>query len=109
RRRHTRFSRDWSSDVCSSDLLLGRILPPHGLFYRELSGKLLVVSSHALHRQRAQETEPLGLNGFVYDEENHPIEWVSIGLYESDRFLTGSTTDRQGHFRLRFAFEVRVS
>src|SRR5690606_25282060 len=25
RRRHTRFSRDWSSDVCSSDLLLARI------------------------------------------------------------------------------------
>src|SRR5690606_40359610 len=33
RRRHTRFSRDWSSDVCSSDLLLGicdKIVP--GLF-----------------------------------------------------------------------------
>src|SRR5690606_40384586 len=35
RRRHTRFSRDWSSDVCSSDLLLqGRrgvhqhVIPP---------------------------------------------------------------------------------
>src|SRR2546429_7929638 len=27
RRRHTRCSRDWSSDVCSSDLLLGFI--PH--------------------------------------------------------------------------------
>src|SRR5690606_40366322 len=26
-RRHTRFSRDWSSDVCSSDLLVG--LCPH--------------------------------------------------------------------------------
>src|SRR5690606_39730667 len=25
RRRHTRFSRDWSSDVCSSDLLLGEL------------------------------------------------------------------------------------
>src|SRR6266700_7395365 len=25
RRRHTRFSRDWSSDVCSSDLLIGAI------------------------------------------------------------------------------------
>src|SRR5690606_40735693 len=24
RRRHTRFSRDWSSDVCSSDLALGK-------------------------------------------------------------------------------------
>src|SRR5690606_39583262 len=23
RRRHTRFSRDWSSDVCSSDLVMG--------------------------------------------------------------------------------------
>src|SRR5690606_40119539 len=27
RRRHTRFSRDWSSDVCSSDLLLGGPIP----------------------------------------------------------------------------------
>src|SRR5690606_40359641 len=25
RRRHTRFSRDWSSDVCSSDLVGGRL------------------------------------------------------------------------------------
>src|SRR5690606_39543934 len=28
RRRHTRFSRDWSSDVCSSDLLRASIDPP---------------------------------------------------------------------------------
>src|SRR5690606_40968852 len=27
RRRHTRFSRDWSSDVCSSDLSTGRAFP----------------------------------------------------------------------------------
>src|SRR5690606_40420508 len=27
RRRHTRFSRDWSSDVCSSDLLGQRVWP----------------------------------------------------------------------------------
>src|SRR5690606_40083509 len=26
RRRHTRFSRDWSSDVCSSDLEMGEIV-----------------------------------------------------------------------------------
>src|SRR5690606_12718101 len=26
RRRHTRFSRDWSSDVCSSDLVFGAIV-----------------------------------------------------------------------------------
>src|SRR5690606_40842410 len=31
RRRHTRFSRDWSSDVCSSDLFdfLLKVLPEH--------------------------------------------------------------------------------
>src|SRR5207249_5212816 len=29
RRRHTRSKRDWSSDVCSSDLV-GRALPLHG-------------------------------------------------------------------------------
>src|SRR2546422_168042 len=28
RRRHTRCSRDWSSDVCSSDLVLKRLLGP---------------------------------------------------------------------------------
>src|SRR5690606_39528304 len=45
RRRHTRFSRDWSSDVCSSDLL--NIVPTStgaakaiGLVLPELAGKL---------------------------------------------------------------------
>src|SRR5690606_40370055 len=28
RRRHTRFSRDWSSDVCSSDLVAGLVALP---------------------------------------------------------------------------------
>src|SRR5690606_40234149 len=29
RRRHTRFSRDWSSDVCSSDLCVRKKSQPH--------------------------------------------------------------------------------
>src|SRR6266700_1972289 len=33
RRRHTRFSRDWSSDVCSSDLDVG-VIPRHGYLSR---------------------------------------------------------------------------
>src|SRR5690606_40033836 len=32
RRRHTRFSRDWSSDVCSSDLEVGALTRVTGLF-----------------------------------------------------------------------------
>src|SRR5690606_40248471 len=33
RRRHTRFSRDWSSDVCSSDLARGAELRVHRLHH----------------------------------------------------------------------------
>src|SRR5438445_13893790 len=33
RRRHTRYWRDWSSDVCSSDLLIGT-RKPHVLHFR---------------------------------------------------------------------------
>src|SRR5690606_27484746 len=39
RRRHTRFSRDWSSDVCSSDLLTGRT-------YGAEDGQALGLSHH---------------------------------------------------------------
>src|SRR5690606_39507324 len=38
RRRHTRFSRDWSSDVCSSDL-------GHGGAIRTTSGPVTVIGS----------------------------------------------------------------
>src|SRR5690606_40982115 len=33
RRRHTRFSRDWSSDVCSSDLEANKVLVTISLFF----------------------------------------------------------------------------
>src|SRR5436309_9698780 len=33
RRRHTRFSRDWSSDVCSSDLFVGWLLLTVPIFF----------------------------------------------------------------------------
>src|SRR5690606_40240679 len=42
RRRHTRFSRDWSSDVCSSDLNLQRLDGPvrgNGKIIQELEGE----------------------------------------------------------------------
>src|SRR5690606_39512928 len=44
RRRHTRFSRDWSSDVCSSDLLCRRA---HGLPAVGRSGHLPAVADAA--------------------------------------------------------------
>src|SRR5690606_41141081 len=68
RRRHTRFSRDWSSDVCSSDLAVQAddgIAPPllaalHGfeqvgvrlVGQREVEGKRGVEIGQRLERQR---------------------------------------------------------
>src|SRR5690606_40524757 len=54
RRRHTRFSRDWSSDVCSSDLTLQVVedddvpivrLSPHELEHRDHAGALHEVAA----------------------------------------------------------------
>src|SRR5690606_23749503 len=45
RRRHTRFSRDWSSDVCSSDLL--RILLAIAIFFVTRDGIACMGGMHA--------------------------------------------------------------
>src|SRR5690606_14614623 len=44
RRRHTRFSRDWSSDVCSSDLPAGHAAPAAGFVAPGRGGKRSVPS-----------------------------------------------------------------
>src|SRR5690606_40805078 len=41
RRRHTRFSRDWSSDVCSSDLFKLRYAPHFGMFETHAGSDLI--------------------------------------------------------------------
>src|SRR5690606_39369225 len=58
RSRHTRFSRDWSSDVCSSDLLQRHlVLPLQGL---AADGG---ADAHPLARQALQGALPQGLLG----------------------------------------------
>src|SRR3712207_9064306 len=49
RRRHTRYWRDWSSDVCSSDLLLGLIREGEGV-----AAQVLVKLGADLNRVRQQ-------------------------------------------------------
>src|SRR5690606_40047535 len=52
RRRHTRFSRDWSSDVCSSELVL---VPPWMLRRAEQGYELIHLhESRYLHRRRLE-------------------------------------------------------
>src|SRR3712207_7270482 len=45
RRRHTRYWRDWSSDVCSSDLTVEKN-------YRNAQRQILIKSNHALSLRR---------------------------------------------------------
>src|SRR5690606_39968021 len=67
RRRHTRFSRDWSSDVCSSDLQVAQLLKPgrhalevgpgEGEFLAELANRFGTVTALDLSKtmlERAQ-------------------------------------------------------
>src|SRR5206468_5299843 len=46
RRRHTRSDRDWSSDVCSSDLEFNKLLGIDGVDAREIGGTRVMDKSH---------------------------------------------------------------
>src|SRR5207253_11523345 len=54
RRRHTRWPRDWSSDVCSSDLAEGDLQKVFGIIARE-SGELAVAEEHLQKAQQIAE------------------------------------------------------
>src|SRR5690606_4016780 len=62
RRRHTRFSRDWSSDVCSSDLLGPERLPGPG---RGGPGRLWSARGRTSGAFRRQRSVPLGSGSLV--------------------------------------------
>src|SRR5258707_2853500 len=54
RRRHTRYWRDWSSDVCSSDLHLD---PGEPRFHRQLAERATEQVGHTEDQERDRENE----------------------------------------------------
>src|SRR2546430_10900553 len=65
RRRHTRFDCDWSSDVCSSDLKLGRFHPPDRQVLENISlsfypgAKIDVLGSNGAGKRSEEHTSEL--------------------------------------------------
>src|SRR5690606_35784178 len=90
RRRHTRFSRDWSSDVCSSDLhpprfsglSPGLFLSFESFFFNALSNLSAASSDSGLFQGLSSS-----LPGFGLSSENQPMIHAPL-LVGSCRMLT---------------------
>src|SRR6266508_3165844 len=72
RRRHTRGPRDWSSDVCSSDLLEGRILS-----LEQMLKKAVVIEQNGHH-----DLVEIG-SKVVVEAEGERNEYVIVGSAEA--------------------------
>src|SRR5690606_20861475 len=105
RRRHTRFSRDWSSDVCSSDLRVGRFhAKDDGVVVGRLHGlNGRVVQLVGVARGRVQRSLELGLH--VRGREGPPVVEQDAPAQAEDVFRrVGGHGPRFGQGRHDLAF-----
>src|SRR5690606_39537930 len=72
RRRHTRFSRDWSSDVCSSDLVVGDSV--YGGYNRAIAAAKTDALKTALQHRKYQALHAANL------QLQHPITKVLLDI-----------------------------
>src|SRR5437870_13880739 len=89
RRRHTRWPRDWSSDVCSSDLPeFGRgdgvdgLIELKGLLGRQVPEQLLLVAEH-------ERDAPLERRAAVPGRKPRDVGAASRGVEQSGEHLEG--------------------
>src|SRR5690349_24960324 len=73
RRRHTRSLRDWSSDVCSSDLVLGDLLQENYTIASNVGGNVTFSTARPIHRSEALSVLEtlLAANGISLVHENN--------------------------------------
>src|SRR5207302_7585623 len=98
RRRHTRFSRDWSSDVCSSDLIrcpvrlvVGTVGRGSGVSPQE------VATLAGLLRSFAVDTVP-GAGHFVYEERPAAVVAAVQRLHSGDGLGEGRLPQIGGRY-----------
>src|SRR5690606_38604485 len=87
RRRHTIFSRDWSSDVCSSDLPWHMIMPPRAQERSMPSGTILLADDDTAIRTVLNQA--LGRVGYdVRATGNAATLWRWVSQGEGDLIIT---------------------
>src|SRR6185295_17286236 len=113
RRRHTRYWRDWSSDVCSSDLCIDAARLTHELV-RRLIGRLIEdVVSESTRRVsaaapmssdevRAAGTAVIGFSPMMASTDRAIKEFLWTNMYRHPRVL-GVLTDAEEVVRKLFA------
>src|SRR5690625_881909 len=90
RRRHTRWPRDWSSDVCSSDLCFHS--PPPGIksgiprrFQQHMPGRVLFLIAHANYHMRAAYPAGMQPNILFVSQTRQGI--VASGIFSNPDFI----------------------
>src|SRR5690606_2222499 len=73
RRRHTRFSRDWSSDVCSSDLVVPLAVGAAILL-------LYIIFRPLIHKKDKHEKLVPHIDEIIVNDENGVKEYKNIAL-----------------------------
>src|SRR5690606_24095689 len=95
RRRHTRFSRDWSSDVCSSDLPVGfggAEVDPDGLGVTDVQVAVGLGREAGVHPPAVPPRRPVGVDDLL-DE----MGWLLPWFCHRDRSLQASFSGRDWH------------
>src|SRR5256884_4318523 len=96
RRRHTRCSRDWSSDVCSSDLSSGRPLLQIAAQPRFIVAVLCGATSYGVMNFLMTSTPiAMGVCGHPYADAAFVISAHVVGMF-APSFVTGSLIRRLG-------------
>src|SRR5207247_6964081 len=84
RRRHTRSTRDWSSDVCSSDLEAASALRRRDLSSHELVSACLA-RIHEGDGEHSFEGDPRSINAWVRVYEEDALEAAGLARSEERR------------------------
>ncbi|ANH82561.1 hypothetical protein A8C56_17675 [Niabella ginsenosidivorans] len=86
-------------------IILNTILPQNGLLYRYRSKGMIIVGSAAPGNHAAGPVPVKDLEGIVVDADQHPIPYASVSLINRDSTLAGTAGERDGRFRITYAFE----